>query len=127
MPSTSAGVWTAGMPFTSRADEIALDRMVRFVPALAYASPEMSSFAPGCTVVALRPIVNGELCAACAVSDGTGAPPDVAARAVGATARAVAAMAPIPATLKEEIRERDVGIIVVSIARRVPVRHPVLQ
>ena len=37
------------MPVTVWADAIALDTIVRFRPALAYASPEMVSFAPGLT------------------------------------------------------------------------------
>ena len=41
MPSTSAGVWTAGIPATARDEAIASDVIVRFRPALAYASPEM--------------------------------------------------------------------------------------
>ena len=91
---------------TVRADAIASDTIVRFRPALAYASPEMVSLAPGLTVVELRPIVNGELFVTCAAG-ATGAPPDDAASAAGAAARAVAAMAPIPASLRGEIRERE--------------------
>ena len=99
MPSTSAGVWTAGTPLTVRDDMIALDRIVTFRPALAYASPEMVSFAPGLTVVELRPIVNGALFATCAAG-AAAAPPDVAASAAGAAARAVAAIAPIAGELQ---------------------------
>src|SRR5580693_2923749 len=113
MPSTSAGVWTAGSPLTVRADEIARDRIVTFRPALAYARPEMVSFAPGLTVFELRPIVNGVLVAACAAGV-TAAPPDVAASAVGAAASEVAAIATTPASLRGEIRER-LGNIGVSV------------
>src|ERR1700759_2414158 len=102
MPPTSAGVWTAGMPFTVCPDMIASDRIVRFRPALAYASPEMVSLAPGLTVVALRPIVNGALTFAGTAFAGTAAPPDVAASAAGAPARAVAAIAPTAASLRDE-------------------------
>src|ERR1700733_2347127 len=110
MPSTSAGVCTAGTPLTERDEEIALDVIVRFSPARAYASPEMVSFAPGFTVVALRPIVNGALLATFAEAGVAAAPPDVAASAAGAPAKAVAASAPMPASLKEEIREREWNI-----------------
>src|ERR1700729_3892600 len=108
MPSTSAGVWTAGTPPTVRADAIALEVMVRFRPARAKASPDTVIFWPGLTVVALRPMVNGALLA-CAMAGVTGAPPDVAARADGAPARAVAAIAPTPASLRGEMRKRDWG------------------
>ena len=84
---------------TVRADAIASDTIVRFRPALANASPEIVTLAPGLTVVELRPIVNGELFVTCAAG-ATGAPPDDAASAAGAAARAVAAMAPMPASLR---------------------------
>ena len=91
------------MPLTVRADAIASDRIVTFSPARAYASPEIVSFAPGFTVVALRPIVNGELFVTWAMAGEIAAPPFVAASAVGATARAVAAMTPMPASLRDEV------------------------
>src|SRR5579884_1106275 len=67
----------------------------------------MVSLAPGLTEFELRPIVNGVLTFAATAFGVTGAPPVVAASAVGAAARAVAAMAPRPASLKGETRERE--------------------
>src|ERR1700721_2920418 len=108
MPSTRAGVWTAGMPATAREDEMAGDMTVRFLPALAYASPEIVIFWPGVTVLELTPRVNGALFT-CAAEPVTEAPPEVAANETGATARAVIAMAPTPASFA--MRElNDIGI-----------------
>src|ERR1700733_1197102 len=119
MPSTSAGVWTAGPPLPSRADEIASDMIVTFKPALAYASPEMVSLAPGLAELELRPIVNGALAlAGTALGVVTAAPPDVAASAAGAATRAVAAIAPMPASLRDEMRERGLGDIEISLRFR---------
>src|SRR5215469_12882122 len=106
MPSTSAGVWTAGTPLTVRAEAIASDVIVRFKPARAYASPDTVSCAPGFTVVALRPIVNGALFVTCAAA-GTAAPPEAEASAAGAAARAAAAIAPTPASLRGEMCVRE--------------------
>src|ERR1700733_7447955 len=118
MPSTSAGVWTAGPPLPSRADEIASDMIVTFKPALAYASPEMVSLAPGLAELELRPIVNGALALAGTALGVAAAPPDVAASAAGAAARAVAAMAPMPASLRDETRERELANIGISVRFR---------
>src|ERR1700759_646284 len=107
MPSTSAGVWTAGTPLTVRADANASDVIVRFKPALAYASPETVSFAPGLSVVERPPIVNGALFVTCEGTGATGAPPDVAASAVGAAAIAAAAATPMQASLRVEIRDQE--------------------
>lgn len=88
-----------------------------FNPALANASPEIVSLAPGVTVVELRPIVNGKLFVTCAAADVTGAPPDDAASAVGAAARAVAAMAPMLASLRDD-RRAGLGNIEISVRFR---------
>ena len=56
--------------------------------------------------MALSPIVNGALLAY-TIAGVTPAPPDGAASAVGAPARAVTAMAPIPASFSGEMRERE--------------------
>src|SRR5215469_10821863 len=101
MPSTSAGVWTAGTPLTVRAEAIASDVIVRFKPARAYASPDTVSRAPGFTVVALRPIVNGALFVTCA-GGATAAPPEDDASAAGAAASAAAAITPMLASLTGE-------------------------
>src|SRR5579875_551798 len=112
MPSTSAGVVTTGIPFTTRADAIASDMMVSVSPARALARPEMVTRWAGLTVVSLNPIVNGALLIWTAAGV-TGAPPEDAASAPGAVARPMAAMAARLA--RRRGRQRiDIGISFIS-------------
>src|ERR1700722_5240044 len=96
------------MPATAREEEMAGDMIVRFLPARAYARPEIVIFWPGLTVLALTPSVNGALFA-CAAEAMTAEPPEVAAKDMGAAARAAIAIAPTPASfvMRELI---DIGI-----------------